>query len=186
MGRRSRELGFCGCLVLLSLCCACKPTLHGRCVYEACLLELELTSREHCEIGNAADAVLCCQAREPFSIDLHHNCTPGEVSGGLCHVRCRHTARSAPGSPEVRQNRNLALANDLVELLFIDFDGFAYCLQLRFAGSAFANIGKVFGGDAIGSTARRAISNQRHKTIVGCFSAFIWHTFRTSSARKSL
>jgi len=109
--------GFCGCLVPLQSCCACNPTLHCLCVYQARRLELKLTLREHREIGNAADVVLCCQAREPFRIDLHHNGTPGEVSGGLCHMRCRHTARSAPGSSEVRQNRNLALANDFVEQL---------------------------------------------------------------------
>ena len=130
-------------------------------------MELKLTSREHCEIGNATDVVLCCQTREPFRVDLHHNRTPGKLSGGLSHMRRRHTARSAPGSPEVRQNRNLALANDLVELLFVDFDGFADCRQLRLAGTAFANIGKVPGGNAIGSTARGAISNQRHGPILG-------------------
>ena len=73
------------------------------------------------------NVVLFCQARELLRIDLHHDCTPGEVSGGLCHVRRRHTARSAPRCPEVRQNRNLALANDLVELLFVDFDGLSNC-----------------------------------------------------------
>jgi hypothetical protein len=39
---------------------ACEPSLHSRCIYQARLLELKLTSREHCEIGNAADVVLCC------------------------------------------------------------------------------------------------------------------------------
>ena len=150
----------------LQSCCARKPTLHSACVYHARLLELKLTSREHCEIGDATDVVLCCQTREPFRVDLHHNRTPGKLSGGLCHVRRRHTARSAPGSPEVRQNRNLALANDLVELLFVDFDGLAYCRQLRFAGTAFPNIGKVSSGNAVGSTARGAISNQRHSPIL--------------------
>jgi len=69
-------------------------------------------------------------------------------------MRHRHTARSTPRRPEVGQNRDLALANDLVELLFVDFDGFIYCRQLRFAGTAFADIGKVPGRNAIGSTAR--------------------------------
>src|SRR5215472_866666 len=147
-------------------CCACKPALHSRGIYQARLLELKLTSREHCEIGNAADVVLCCQTREPFSIDLHHNCTPREFAGGLGHLRGGHTARSAPGCPEVRQDRNLALANDLVELLLVDFDGFGYCRQLHPAGTAFADIGKVLGGNAIGSTARGAISNQRHGPIL--------------------
>lgn len=32
-------------------------------------------------------------------------------------------ARSTPGSLEIGQNRNLTLANDLVEFLFVDFDG---------------------------------------------------------------
>src|SRR5579863_5258653 len=108
-------------------CCAGDPTLHGGCIYQARLLELKLTSREHREIGNATDVVLCCQAREPFGVDFHDDCSPSKLSCSLCHVRRRHAARSAPGSPEVRQNRNLAVANDLVELLFVDFDGFSYC-----------------------------------------------------------
>jgi len=82
-------------------------------------------------------------------------------------MRRRHLARSAPGSPEVRQNGNLALANDLVELLFVDFDRFADCRQLRFAATAFANIGKVLCGNAIEPTASGAISNQRHGSILG-------------------
>ena len=68
-------------------------------------------------------------------------------------MRRRHTARSAPGCPEFRQNRNLALANDLVELLFVDLDGFADRRQLRLADTAFADIGKMLRGDAIGPTA---------------------------------
>jgi len=80
----------------LASCCACEPTLHGGCVHQARLLELKLTSREHGEIGYAADVVLCRQTREPFRIDLHHNCTTSDVAGGLRHVRCRHPARPAP------------------------------------------------------------------------------------------
>ena len=50
---------------------------------------------------------------------------------------------------------------------FVDFDGFADCRQLRFAGTALADIGKVLGGNAIGCTTRGAISNQRHGYILG-------------------
>jgi hypothetical protein len=40
--------------------------------------------------------------------------------------RC-HAARSAPGRPEIGQNRDLALANDLMEFFLVDFDGLANC-----------------------------------------------------------
>ena len=63
-----------------------------------------------------------------------------------------------------------AVANDLVELLFVDFDRLTDCRQLCFAGTAFTNIEKMLGGNAIGSTARGAISNQRHRSILGRFS----------------
>src|SRR5579863_1430584 len=76
-------------------CCAGDPTLHGGCIYQARLLELKLTSREHREIGNATDVVLCCQAREPFGVDFHDDRSPSKLSCSLCHVRRRHTARSA-------------------------------------------------------------------------------------------
>src|SRR6476469_4296222 len=105
-GRRPGRTSFNHTSSRLASCCARKPTLHGGCVHQARLLELKLTLREHDKIWNATNVVLCCQVREPFRIDLHHNCTPSELSGGLCHVRRGHTARSAPGCPEVRQNRN--------------------------------------------------------------------------------
>jgi hypothetical protein len=146
---------------------ACKPALHSSCIYQTRLLELKLTSRKHGEIRNAANVVLCCQTRKLFRVDLHHDCAPSEVSGGLCHEGRRRAAWSAPGCPEVRQNRNLALANDLVELLFVDFDRFADWWQVRFAGTAFADSGKVLGENAIGPTAGGAISNQRHGSILG-------------------
>src|SRR3954471_16020070 len=69
----------------LESCRACKPTLHGGCVHDTRLLKLKLTPRKHGEIRNAANVVLCCETREPFRVDLHHDCTPGEVSGGLRH-----------------------------------------------------------------------------------------------------
>ena len=50
--------------------------------------------------------------REPFRVDLHHDGTPGEVSGGWRHEGRRRAAWSAPGRPEVPKNRDLALAND--------------------------------------------------------------------------
>src|SRR3954452_1083377 len=151
----------------LESCRACKPTLHGGCVHDTRLLKLKLTPRKHGEIRNAANVVLRCDTREPFRVDLHHDCTPGEVSGGLRHEGRHPAAWSTPGRPEVRKNRDLALANHFVELLFVDFDRFADCRQLRLAGTAFANIGKVLRGNAIGPTASRAISNQRHGSILG-------------------
>ena len=82
-------------------CCACKPTLHRGRVYQARLLELKLTSWEHCEIGNAADVVLCGKLWEPFRIHLEDDCAPGKVPRGLRHVRRCHPARPAPGRPEI-------------------------------------------------------------------------------------
>src|SRR4051812_36084058 len=88
-------------------------------------------------------------------------------SRAVCATRGATVRHGPPGRPEVRKNRDLALANHFVELLFVDFDRFADCRQLRLAGTAFANIGKVLRGNAIGPTASRAISNQRHGSILG-------------------
>jgi hypothetical protein len=70
-------------------------------------------------------------------------------------------------------------------MLFVDFDGFANCGQFRFAGTAFADIGKVLGGNAIGSTAARAISNQLHGRILIRFSRSSGTHFAHQSARQS-
>ncbi len=148
-------------------CCSCKPTLHGGCVYQAYLLELKLTSGKHREIGNAAHVVLRGELRITFRVHFQHDCAPGQLPRRLRHVRRGHAARSAPGRPKIGQNRDLALANDLVELLFVDFDRFADCRQLRLAGTALANVGKVLGGYAVGPSTGKAISNHRHGSILG-------------------
>jgi hypothetical protein len=146
---------------------ACKPTLHGSCVDQARLLELKLTPREHREIGNATDVILCRKGREPFRIDLHHDGTAGHVSGGLRDLRRRHPAGSAPGRPKIRQDRDLALANDLIELLLVDFDRLGNCRQLRLASTAFALIRKVRSRNTIRPTTGSAISNEWHGAILG-------------------
>ena len=79
-----------------------KPTLHGACVNQPCLLEPKLPLRKHCEIGNATDIVRGCKPRIAFGVHLQHDRAPRHISRSLCYVRCRHPARSAPGSPEVR------------------------------------------------------------------------------------
>ena len=114
-------------LFALDSCRACEPTLHGIRVNQACLLELKPASREDREIRDAADVVPGCKRRETFRVHLHHDCTSGEVPRNLRHMRSRRPAWSAPGSPEVGQNRNPALANNLVEFLFVDFKGLANC-----------------------------------------------------------
>ena len=95
-------------------------------------------------------------------------------------MRRRHTAGSAPGSPEGCENWNLALANDLVELLFVDFDGFAYWRQLSLASTAYADIGKVLGGNAIGSTRKwgklESAAWIHSRLSVERILAHIWHT----------
>jgi hypothetical protein len=96
-----KGIGFLLFFLFASACCTCKPTLHRDCVNQACLLELKLTSREHREIRNAADVVLGGKPRVTFRVHLHHDCAPGHISCGLCHVRRCHPAWSAPGSPEV-------------------------------------------------------------------------------------
>jgi hypothetical protein len=89
----------------------------------------------------------------------------------LGHVRRRHPARSTLRSPEIDQNRNFALANDLVKFLFVDFDRLASSRQFRLAGTALANIGKVLGGNAIWLAARGTVANDRHGSILGHDSA---------------
>ena len=63
--------------------------------------------------------------------------------------------------------RDLAVANDLAEFLFVDFEGLAEGRQLCLVRTAFPYIGEVLCGYAVGSATGSAISNQRHEPVLG-------------------
>lgn len=91
---------------------------------------------------------------------------------GIPVAKSRHYDDQGPGSGQTFA-------------LFVDFDRVTDWRQPGLAGTAFANIGKVLGGNPIGPTARRAISNQRHGSILGPQSGEHWHTFGTPTPRKT-
>ena len=57
-------------------------------------------------------------------------------------------------------------------------------LRVAPPSTAFADIGKVLGGNAIGSTAREAIPSQGHGSILGRRSGEHWHTFGNPTAEN--
>ena len=77
-----------------------------------------------------------------------------------------------------------ARARDLVELLFVDFDGLSNYRWLRLAGTAFANIRKVLGGNCDWIYRKQDNFESAAWVYSRPFFPFIWHTFRTPSARK--
>jgi hypothetical protein len=87
------------------------------------LLEVKATASEYGEVRNSLDVVSRGKFREPFRVDLKHNGSAREVSRDLCNMRRRHPARAAPGSPEINEHGNFAVANNLVEFLGAHFDG---------------------------------------------------------------
>src|SRR6476469_5914643 len=91
------------------------PSLHGVGVYQACLLELKAAARKYCEVRNAANVEPRGELREPLCVDFEHDGLSRQIARDLRNVRSGHSAGTAPLGPEINEDGNLAVANELVE-----------------------------------------------------------------------
>lgn len=85
------------------------------------MLELEPAVGEDSEIGDALDTVTGSEIGVAFGIDLEDDGAAGELAGGLGDVGRSHAAGSAPGGPEIDEDRDFALADNLIEFGGVDF-----------------------------------------------------------------
>lgn len=138
-----------------------EPTLHGAGVDEAGLLELQIAAREDGEIRNALDVVAGGEFGELLGVDLEDDGLACEVVGDLGHMRCGHAAGAAPGCPEIDEDGDFAVADDLVELRGADGQRLGDGRQRLLAGAAAARVGEVIGGDSVGFSAGRTVSDHR-------------------------
>ena len=126
------------------------------------MLEAQLSAAEDGEVGDALNVIAGGQLRVLFGIHFEDEGLAGEVAGGLGDMRSGHAAGSAPGGPEIHENRNFGVAEDLVELGGTDGEGLGDGWEGIFAGAAAACVGQVTGGDAIGLTTGWAGADDGH------------------------
>jgi hypothetical protein len=89
-------------------------------------LELKATAREYGEVRNTLNLVSRSKFREPLRVDLKHDGSACEVMRDLGNMRRRHPARATPLCPKIDEDRNFAVANNLVELFGADLNGLSH------------------------------------------------------------
>lgn len=127
---------------------------------------MKLASGEHGEVRYPLDVVPCGQFRKSLRIDLKHDGAAGEVSRHLGHMRGGRPARTAPRCPEIHENRDLALAHNLVELRRVNFDRLGDSGQGGLARPAPSCIGEMRGWNSIWLCTGGAISDNGHDRLL--------------------
>src|SRR5713101_1635945 len=117
------------------------------------------------EVGDSAHIETGGQLRITLGVHLEHDCPSCHVRRCSGNLGCSHTARAAPGCPEIDENRNASLGNNLVEQLSIYFQRFGGGRQGCLTRSAASCIRKMLGGDAVLPAALLAGSNDRHQHL---------------------
>ena len=123
-------------------------------VDKAGLLFHEMAAGENGEVWNAPDIEAGRQVGMAFGIHFEDDGSPAHFSSGPCNFRSGHSARTAPGGPEIDQHRHPGLFDDFVEQLRIDFQGFADGTQRGFASSAASGVCQTLNRDAVLPTTR--------------------------------
>ena len=90
-------------------------------VHYARLLLYQATFGKDGKVRNSPHLVAGRQLRIALRVNLQHNSSSRHFRGGPLNFGSRYATRAAPGGPEVDQHRNASLANDLIELLNIDY-----------------------------------------------------------------
>src|SRR3974390_422605 len=139
-----------------------QPLLHLLMVHKAGLLLDQAALRENCEVWNATHIEASSQLRILLGINLEHDGPAAHLRSGARNFRGGHSARAAPGSPEIYQYRHAGLLDYFVEQLGIDFQRFRHRLERCFAGAAASRARQMLGGDAVLTATRLARANGRH------------------------
>ena len=97
--------------------------LHLLVADESGLLGDELSAVEDGEVRDSADVVTGGELAVLLGVDLEDEGTSLGVGGGLLHFRGRHAAGSAPLGPEVDEDGDTGVLDDLVEESDVCGDG---------------------------------------------------------------
>ena len=126
-----------------------EPVLHDVVTDEAGLLLDEMACGEDGEVGDTADVVASGQLGVALGVDLEDEGLPGHVGGGAGDLGGGGAAGATPLGPEVDEDGDAGVAEDVVEEGEVDGERLAEWWEGVFAGSAAAGVGEVVGVDAV-------------------------------------
>src|SRR5580704_19421046 len=139
-----------------------KPGFQDLMTNNSGLLPDELSGGKDGEVWDAAYRESRGELLVLIGVDFHHNGLTRHVLCGARDFWRSCATRTAPVSPEINQDRNARVLDDLVEQCRVDLDGFIEWRQRRFACTATAGVRQVSGGGAIFLATGFAGSNHRH------------------------
>src|SRR6185312_2899170 len=93
-----------------------EPGFHRVRIDEARLLKLKIAPREDGKVRNALHVEASSERRVLLRVDLEDDGLTGEIARNLRDMRRGHAAGAAPCGPEVHEDGNFAVADDLIEL----------------------------------------------------------------------
>jgi hypothetical protein len=129
------------------------------------LLELQGTTGKYGKVWDSLDFVACGERGKAFGVDFEHDGLSGQIVGHLSYVGRRHAAWPTPLGPEIDQDWDLAVANDLVEFFDSDFYGHGHRGQWGFAGAAFSCVRQVLGRNSVRLPTAWAVSDDGHDDL---------------------
>jgi hypothetical protein len=139
-----------------------EPLFHLVVAYDAGLLHDHPATIEDYEVGYTADVVTCGELRIFFCVNFYYYGFAGHIGGGARYFGSSGVARTAPVGPEIYEYGNWRVLNDFIELHIVNRERFRDGRQWRFASSATAGAGEMFGRDAVLLPALGAGANDRH------------------------
>lgn len=142
-----------------------EPRRHLPVIDDSGLLVDDAAVFHHNEIRNVHDAETLCELWPSFCIDFQHDGTTRHLRRGTLNFGRSHSAWTAPGGPEVDQDGNTALGDDLVKGCWIDVHRFGDRGYRGFALPATSVIGEMSRGNPVVLAARCTLANHPDKSI---------------------
>ncbi len=133
-----------------------QPQAHFRPWRDPAALRKLFPALKHHKVRDRPNLIQIRQFRVRLRVHLEDQSPPRHLLRQQLDLGRRRKAWSAPGSPEVHQNRNLRILNDRQEIAAVRFDRLVRRSERRFTGSAASCIRQVLRRNAIGRAAGSA------------------------------
>jgi hypothetical protein len=123
--------------------CLHQPGDHLSTIDHAGLLQDDSSVLHHDEIRNTHHVEALRQLRRSFRIHLQYDRAAGHLCRSALNFRCGRSARPAPCSPEIDQDWNASVGDNVVEGIAVDVDGFGNWRQGEFTRATSPRVGEV-------------------------------------------